>query len=438
MQLTIVQKILLCLVLLLMLSSHGESLSKDSHESMAILLDGARLEIRDGVTLLYVNGSYYEMGYQHGFLLRDQVHANMRAFLNYIDEISSYDTMIELWNATAPHVPTCYIEEMQGIADGAGIPFETVAACYMTILYMDMQCFTYAAWSNATRDGKLYHVRSLDFPLRIDDPVTGTYIQEHSMLIVRNPHNGYKSLLPSIAGGINFYQGINEKQISIGVEVCWSSDQTLEGIPVKFKMQTVLDTAETIEEAIHILTTNNTLGWNFIVSDAKTSIAYAIEITAHRSYVGSWDDPVENTSPFWEIENVVRRTNFFIDPELASTQRDSYDTSGIHGLIRGLVKGEPFFSLWRKYKAMSEEIEKNWGTIDLDSGVSLMRKVYTGKTDIFMFFLVHCNKQSILCDFQQWGVCPETGDFLISFADAKRFSHETDLHSFNIYDLFEN
>ena len=84
---------------------------------------------------------------------------------------------------------------------------------------------------------------------------------------------------------------------------------------------------------------------------------------------------------------MVRRTNFFIDPELASTQRDRYDPSGIHGLMRGLVKGEPFFSLWRKYKAMSEEIEENWGSIDLDSGVSLMRKVYTGETDIFMFFL---------------------------------------------------
>jgi predicted choloylglycine hydrolase len=420
----------------MMLSSHGVSLSKDSHIPASGLLDGAGLERQDGVTLLYVNGSYYDMGYQHGFLLRDEVLANMRAFLKYIDEISSYDTMIEIWHVIEPYVPTCHIEEMQGIADGAGIPFETVAACYMTILYMDMQCFTYAAWSNATRDGKLYHVRSLDFPLRIDDPVTGTYIQEHSILIVRNPEDGYKSLLPSIAGGINFYQGINEKQIAIGVEVCWSSDQTLEGIPVQFKMQTVLDTAETIEEAIHILTMNNTLGWNFIVSDAKTTNAYALEITARHNYVGSWDNSTEGRYPFWKIEDVVRRTNFFIEPKLASTQRDRYDPSGIHGLIGNLLKGEPFFTLWRKYKAMSEEIEKNWGSIDLDSGVSLMRKVYTGKTDIVMFFLVRGNKQTILCDFQQWGVCPETGDFVISFADAEKFSHESDLHYFNIYDLF--
>lgn len=433
----IIRKILACLILFLMLSSYSQSLSTNIQKMDSLLLEGARLEVEDGVRILYVNGSYYEMGYQHGFLLKDEVHENMRAMLDYIDDVSSYEAMLDIWNETESYVPDCYIEEMQGIVDGAGVSFEVVAVCYMLVLYIDMQCFTYAAWSNATIDGKLYHVRSLDFALIIKDPLTGKYIQENSLLIVRSPEDGLKSLVPSIAGGINFYQGVNEKQISIGVEVCWSSDETLKGVPVVFKVQKILDTAETIGEAVEILTNNNTLGWNFIVSDGSEKIAYAVEITANYTYVGMWNNSFEDEDPFWQIEDVVRRTNFFIDPELAFTQRDNYDPRGIRGLLRTFLKGEPFFPLWRKYKSMSEEIEKNWGVLDLNSSISLMRKVYTGKTDIFMFFFVRFFTGSILCDFQQWAVCPETGEFVISFADATLHSHEAELHYFNMYDLFE-
>jgi hypothetical protein len=54
-----------------------------------------------------------------------------------------------------------------------------------------------------------------------------------------------------------------------------------------------------------------------------------------------------------------------------------------------------------------------------------------------MYLFLRLNKQSILCDFQQWGVCPKTGDFVISFADANSFSHETKLHYFNLNDFFK-
>lgn len=67
-----------------------------------------------------------------------------------------------------------------------------------------------------------------------------------------------------------------------------------------------------------------------------------------------------------------------------------------------------------------------------------MRKVYTVNTDFFMFLFIHMNKQSILCDFQQGGICPKTGEFAISFADAEKYSHETDLHYFNMYELLND
>jgi len=437
----LIKKILACAIVFLMFSSYSQSLSVNGQRfseksDVSSLLDGGHLEVYDGVKVLFINGSYYELGYQHGYLLKDEVQENVRAFIDHAEKVSSYYTFLDIWNITKQYIPSCYLEELQGIADGADISIEDLAVSYMTILYMDMQCFSYAAWSDATEDNRLYHIRSLDFSLIKKDPVTGKYVQENSVLIVRKPDDGLKSIAPSIAGWINFYEGINEEQISIGVQVCWSSDQTLEGIPAQFRVQKILDSANDINDAIDILTSNKTLGWNFIVSDAKTRVGYAVETTANHTYVGTWNNSIEGKNPFWEIKNVVRRTNFFIDPTMASTQRSRYSPSGIIGFLR-LFIGDSFFLLWRKYKSMSLEIEKNWGDINLNSSISLLRKVYTGETDLFLLIFVSINKNSIFCDFHQWSVCPETGDFVISFADSESHSHKTKLHYFNINELFE-
>ena len=437
----IIKKLLVCVVVFLMFSCYGMSLSLDEQKyieksDISPLLNGGHLEIINGVKILYINGSNYEMGYQHGFLLKNETQEVLRAFIQRAKDKFTYEALVNLWNITQPYIPSCYIEEMQGIADGANVSFDELGISYMTVVKIDVKCFTYAAWADATEDGNLYHVRSLDFPVFIKDPITGRFIQENSVLIVREPDNGLKSLCPSIAGWINFYQGINEEQVSIGVQVCWSNDQTLKGIPTKFKVQKILDSAEDAEDAIEILTSNKTLGWNYILSDSKKNIGYAIETSANHSYIGTWNNSVEGKYPFWNIKNVVRRGNFFIEPTLVSTQRTHYNPGGIIGFLK-LLKGYNIFVLWRKYRAMSMEIEKEWGEIDFNSSISIIRKVYSGITDMFLFIFVHFYEGSLLCDFHQWSACPETGNFVISFADADSYAYENQLHYFNLNELFK-
>ncbi len=438
------RKVLVCLLIAVMFLfplSSIESMVLRYEENVNFVntdaLDGGWLEERDGVKILHLSGSNYEMGYQHGYLLRDEIQENIRAYLQYAEELASVETLLAMWNTTKPYIPFKYITEMQGVADGANSSLENLAVLYMAPTCIDLECFSYAAWSDATVTGTLYHTRSLDFPLIIQDPVTNTYAQENSVLIVRKPDGDLMSICPSIAGCINFYEGINELQVSISVQACWSSEQILKGILAPFRVQRALDSASDADAAIDVLTSNKTLGWNFIVSDAKNSMGYVVETTANRTYVGSWNNSTEGTYPFWKIKNVVRRTNFFIDPVLAATQRSRYNPGGVIGFLQ-LFSGSPFFPIWRKYKSMSEEIQKNWGDIDLNSSISLLRKVYSGKTDVLLHIFQRLyGGRGILCDFHQWSVCPEKGDFVISFADAESYSHETQLHYFSIYDLLE-
>jgi len=401
------------------------------------LLNGGWLEVRDGVKILHLNGSNYEMGFQHGFLLKEEVKQDIRAYLNYSNV--SIDYLLGIWNVMKDYVPQEYKDEIQGIADGAEVSFEEIAAANMVIIIGDMGCFGISAWGNATIDGKLYHTRSFDQPFDIKDPVTEKYVHENSVLIVRNPDNGYASLSPSVAGTMHGGGGINDQGIAIGQQVCWSRDYTLNGTPGQFRVQMVLDYASTAQDAIDILTTNKDLGWNFIVSDSKVPIGYAVETTGNYYYFGTYDDPTESKTPFWNIDNVVRRTNFFIDQEIASTQRNHYNPSGLFSFIKLVLRTDVFFAVWRSYKVVSEGIEKNLGSMELNNTLTMLRNCYSGKTDFLLHLIVTLAEgTSFNRAWNQWVACPETGDLAVCFATRENISFNNPVHYFNFYDLLNS
>lgn len=397
-------------------------------------LNDGWLEERDGVKILYLSGSYYEMGFQHGFLLKEEVKQNIRAFLNY--STVSFSDLLDIWNVMKNYVPPDYIDEIQGIADGAGISFDEIAAANMVIIVGDMGCFGISAWANATVDGKLYHTRSFDQPFNIKDPETGKYAHENSVLIVRNPDNGFASVNPSIAGSMHGGGGFNEQGIAIGQQVCWSKDYTLSGTPGQFRVLMVLDHASTASEAIDILTSNKDLGWNFIVSDSKIPIGYAVETTGNYSYYGTYDNPVEDKAPFWIIDNVVRRTNFFINPDTAFTQRNNYNPSGLISFIKLVFRTDVFFAVWRSYKVVSNGIEKNLGLMDLNSTMNMIRNCYSGKTDFLLKLIVTLAEgTSFNRAWNMWVACPETGDMVVCFASRDKIAFNNPVHYFNFYEL---
>ncbi len=398
------------------------------------LLNGGWLEVKNGVKILHISGTNYEMGYQHGYLLKEETHQTLRAFLNYTDV--SYEALINTWNVMKDYIPHEYIEEYQGIADGAGVPFDDIVASYMTIVWIDMACFGITAWGPATKDEKLYHTRSFDLPFIIKDPITGKFAHENSVLIVRNPNNGYASISPSVAGTMHYGGGVNEKGIAIGMQVCWSKDQTFHGIPAKIRTQMVLDYASSADDAIDILTSNKTLGWNFVLSDAKIPIGYAIETTANFSYVGTFNNPAENKYPFKEIDHVIRRTNFFIDPKIAETQRKNYNPGTIISFIKLLFGADAFFAIWKSYQVMSKNIEKNWGSMDLNSTMKMFREGYSGKTDLIFFLIIKLSSRtSFNRAWNIWVADPLSGDIIISFATRDKIAYNTAMHNFNFYNL---
>jgi hypothetical protein len=438
---------LLCIILIIMPITAMENISvKEKYILKTGLLDGGWVEEIDGVKILHLNGSNYNMGYQHGYLIGEQISQNLRCYLSYYERYGwSYNQIIEVWNIMDGNIPQNYIEEMQGMADGSGLSFNDIVAINLfPDIYniFNKSCFAGAIWGDATSDGSLYHIRSFDWSLNTIDPETGKHIQKNIIIIIRNPEDGFASLSPDFAGHICTWNGFNEKSISVSETTVHAYDTTFDGIPVTFRMRMVLDYASTGEEAIGIMTNDRTCGSNFVISDGNVPKGYALDQTASCSYVGGWDDPVEATYPFWQIKDFVRRAPMFIYPCCAEKElnRIRYNPSGFISYLWTLPKLPPYtlmWVLWTHYRAFSNIIEARYGSFDLNSTMTALRDHYNGKTDFWMKYSMLFNYWSPMC---QYIVCPETGEFVISIASMDTCAHEYSIpiHYFNLDDLLDS
>ena len=398
------------------------------------LLKGAWLKEKNGVKILYISGTNYEMGYQLGYLLKEPYMRSYRAYIHHSEhELGiTHEDLLNAWNKNEEYIPEEYKEEMQGRADALNLTFEEVAVIetlnQFLFAFNKKACCGLVAWGPATADGKLYHVRSHDCTLKTPfDPLTGIPDCENEHLIIRKPDNGYASISPTTILDVGCEGGFNEKGISIGYKASLSDDNSMYGAPSTIRQLMVLDHASTLDEAVEIINSNATIGLNFIISDGKTNQAVVVEQSANHSYVGTWDNPVESIGRFWSIDHVVRRGNCYLDPTLSSNQTGlKYNDKNI---ISWLIS--PYF---RQYVHLSKAIEKNWGNLDLNSSMNMIRNVYRYRVDP-----IHLLKRIIvrLGAWDQWVVCPETGDILVAFAQNGKSAFNSPVIHINLFEVLE-
>jgi len=406
--------------------------AKDTYNT----LNSGWLEEIDGVKILHLNGFYYDMGYAHGFLLKEEIHANMRILFDYFNDMGfSNTTLLEYWNILKNYIPEKFILELNGIADGSNSSIEEIGI-YNVLhdIANFISCSGAIVWGSATSDGNLIHIRSTDHGIFLHDPdpVTGKYLQENQVLIVRDPVDDYASMSPMWAGRIGSWGGFNEKGIAVSETTCWTNDTSLNGICAAFRMGMALDSAKSSVEVINILNENRTVGWNLLISDGNTPAGYVLEQTANISYIGTWNDSSENTKPFWIIEDVIRRTNCYISPECADLERDNYNPRSLQSLIRFLLGKDIYFGIWKHYVSISKGIEKYLGSLDLNNSMKLLRDCYNGKYDRFFYIM---QKMNAFLPMHQWVACPKTGDMLICFASKDRVASINPVHHFNLFTL---
>jgi isopenicillin-N N-acyltransferase-like protein len=323
------------------------------------------LEDVDGLLVLHVKGSPYEMGYQMGFLLKDSIQAHIQYQIQEIIDMGySYEYLVNCAQAMEPHIPQEYIEEMQGLADGASMNYTDVLLeqAVVDIFFYGpgwTGCSGFVVFENATRDGHLYHGRSVDGVVSLPPEWM------IDLITVYEPENGNAFVnvhWNRSVGPIGVFTGMNKEGITVGIKASWSSDKTLDGMPLFFMLREVLQYSNNLTQAIDIINqTDRTIGKNIVLGDGKNLNACVVEISAHYCKVFWAGDPAEDIEPHYSIPNAVRRTNHYVDPELAATQRPVYDPRDGWGWS------------WDRYEKLSQLIADNYGNIDAEMSIEFLR-----------------------------------------------------------------
>ncbi len=237
------------------------------------------LEKVDGYHVLHLKGTPYEMGFQHGTLLKDHVQQNLKTLL--VDKASEATLVdagpIKLTPRAAiemivaiqePHIAPRYVEEIKGLSDGAGISVaDARAANFIPELF---HCSGFSLAKSATKNGNLLHGRVLDY-------ATDWGLQDHAVVVVYEPEGRLPWVNIGYAGFLGSVTGMNAEHVSIG-EMGGGGLGHWNGRPMTLIVREALETAKSLDEAITVFRDGpRTCEYYFVVADGETNEAVGME-----------------------------------------------------------------------------------------------------------------------------------------------------------------
>ena len=304
------------------------------HSSLATA-EAAEVEVVDGLRVIHLSGTPYEIGRQHGEALREDVRASVGHVLGYFRHYVKIPWVnVRLanwwldrgWAPARPFVPPEILEELRGLADGSGVPLRELYRLH-AVPDNTYACANFAAWGRATGEGRLIHVRNLDWNIEAG-------IQRFATVFVVRPAGKHAFVNVGWAGFVGVLTGINDRQVSIGQVGAATVDATFRGKPMAFVMRRVLETSDGVDEAASIIrSAHRTIGANYVIADAKKRRAIAVETTRSHIKVFEANDTAERGVRYARpMEDAVFRADTAVDPIIRNQQLASHGDPRRSGL----------------------------------------------------------------------------------------------------------
>ncbi|MEM0358629.1 MAG: C45 family peptidase [Candidatus Hadarchaeales archaeon] len=322
-------------------------------------LKGGRLENVGGKYLLRVEGSPYEMGYQHGYLLAKGVQRMTKEFIYAV--VESYGIPRELTDLLKPliiamchanekFVPKEFREEMKGIVDGANdygnlylenwenLSYEDVLLLnlgfdiLLSIAYpiitpllplekvgiSPLSCDGFVVKNRATADGKARMGRNFMFTAKV--------FSEEALLIEHVPSKGKRFVSVTAPGFVGVTSAMNEEGLAIGMDMvpAMNTHPAVVGMGCLLLARKVVQYSRTLEEAVWtIKKAVRGTPWLYIIGDGKGRRRFGavIETSADFCEVRYNDYIYPSKFPLLpkqieEYEDVVALANHYIIPEM--------------------------------------------------------------------------------------------------------------------------
>lgn len=317
------------------------------------------LNMRDGVRILHLKGSAYEMGRQHAqFMKTDLVDG-----VNYLEtsELGLLEPLAESFGFIDEAMENSYpaaIDECQGMADEAEDIGWTMNRC-IALAYgevvLDWQesgmltCSQFAVVGPASKDGSLIHGRGLDW-----DNIE--YLLKYPTVIVRHETGKIPYVVVGFPGNVAAYNGINAAGITVATNDNGSeNDLARTGQPHAQMVNHLLSTFTKIDDVIdYVMNAKHMSSENMMVTSGSEGRAVIFEMTATHIYKEEMGE-----------DGLVYITNHFTVPEMTPWE-DTKDEAA---------------STYSRYMRLEQLLTPEgkdtiYGQVDVASAVSVMRDRY--------------------------------------------------------------
>jgi isopenicillin-N N-acyltransferase-like protein len=234
-------------------------------------------------------GGAGERGRSHGEQLRNEVRDFYTAWVEHT-RAQSGATEDDLISYASAHLPASkeyapeLVEEVAGIATGAGMPFESVfllncfdeVACHGPgIIKAGLHgCTTFAATGRATSDGRSYVGQGWDMP-PLCPPNLLHLISDDQPDVLLVSH-------PGLVGGA----GINEHGLAIVWNTLKAKDAGL-GVPAPFVVRKALQATELAALVGSVIGSQRANGMNFVAADPVAAIDLELSATRYHATYSS-------------------------------------------------------------------------------------------------------------------------------------------------------
>jgi isopenicillin-N N-acyltransferase like protein len=250
------------------------------------------------IPVVVVRGTPYEMGKQLGQLTkRDAVEFVQTALqLSQTADPKRYsnEALDAAWKVIAPHTDPRFQEELRGLADGTGLPLDTLRRGHALPVVGDYSCSSIAAWGAATKDGHLYQTRNLDWDMHLT-------AQDHPCIVIYIPDRGIPHANITFAGCIGANTGINARGIvlsEMGDSPGREYPYDMNGVHFTTLFRTVLYDADSLDKAIDLFKSADRIKkYHFVVGDGQHRKAVKMLAHAPRLVIWNDNDPTDELAP---------------------------------------------------------------------------------------------------------------------------------------------
>ncbi len=335
----------------------------------------------DGQRVVLLSGSPAEIGTAHGQLLKQEAQACIDSVLHTFGTAQTIRTgrwfrhdLADAYARLSPHIPERHKVETRAMAAALGLDEDTVET--LNVFPELFHCSGFALFGKATKDGKLYHGRVLDY-------MTAIGLQDAATTFIVHVDGHIPFVNVGYAGFIGSVSGMNARAISLG-EMGGRGEGQWDGVPMATLMRRALEECSTLDDVMALWKNSpRTCEYYYVFADGKTNRAVGVA--------------------------AVPESIEFISPGQA------------HERLGEGIEDAVVLSAGSRLQKLRERVQQKYGQFDAELGQWLMSRPVAMQSNLHNVLFV-----------------PEDGVLYVANADHKRPAAERPYVRLNLHELLNS